>query len=283
VLVTSLLLLTACAHKADLTDPAAPLDKAAIHYTSDGLTITGLISKPPGPGPFPLILLNHGGFAPARSMSPYMDLFTKLGYVSLASDYRGCGNSQGKHEVARGEVRDVIAAMDYAATLPYVDASRIVHFGISHGGANALLAASRDGRIKAIVDVVGPVELADCYPYWVKNQNKPGIKPLVGLTTVIGGTPSEAPDKWRERSALYVADQIHCPVLLLYGDADDAIPADQGPRMFEALKQAGNTQCELMLLPGENHIFQKATWDRIGKHAVNFLNRRVKLPVLPEN
>src|SRR5262245_35617242 len=89
-------------------EDAKPRDKEAITYESEGLKITGLLSKPPGKGPFPLILVNHGGYDPAKSVAPFLDLFVKQGYVALASDYRGCGQSEGKHELAKGEVQDVL-------------------------------------------------------------------------------------------------------------------------------------------------------------------------------
>src|SRR4051794_19052046 len=65
-------------------------DKEAIGYESDGLKVTGLLSKPRGPGPFPLVVVNHGGYEPARSVAGFLDLFVTLGYVALAPDYRGC-------------------------------------------------------------------------------------------------------------------------------------------------------------------------------------------------
>src|SRR4051794_21706699 len=74
---------------ADDQAAAAPRDKEAIRYESDGLKVTGLLSKPPGPGPFPLVVVNHGGYEPARSVAGFVDLFVKLGYVALAPDYRG--------------------------------------------------------------------------------------------------------------------------------------------------------------------------------------------------
>ena len=36
-----------------------------ITYPSDGLTISGLMHVPFGPGPFPVIIMNHGYIAPA--------------------------------------------------------------------------------------------------------------------------------------------------------------------------------------------------------------------------
>jgi uncharacterized protein len=261
-------------------DDAQQRDKDAISYDSDGLKITGLISKPPGKGPFPLILVNHGGYDPAKSVGAFLDLFVKQGYVALASDYRGCGQSEGKHELAKGEVNDVLNAIKYGKGLPYVDRKRVVMWGFSHGAAIALLAASRDEGIKAVVAVQGPVELADCFRHWVKNKDKPGVKPLVGVSLHVGGTPEQVPAAWKERSALYVTKKIKCPVLLIYSEKDDAVPIDQGERMEKALKEAGNRAAKLIVVKGANHGLDKKSWGEVMKPMVNFLNQQVDLPEL---
>ena len=276
--VAALLAVASCGRQpATAQDDAKPLDRAAISYASDGLKITGLISKPAGPGPFPLMLVNHGGFDPAKSMAGWLDFFAKLGYVALASDYRGCGNSEGKRELAKGEVNDVLNAIQYARTLPYVDGQRVAVWGISHGAVLALLAASRDDSIRAVVAVQGPVELSDAYRHWVKHKDNPLLTHLAGVSTLVGGTPEQVPAAWKERSALYVADKIKCPVLLIYsdGDKDDLVPTDQGQRMAAALKESGNTASKLLLVPGVNHGLDKKTWGEVMMPMVNFFNQQL--------
>jgi dipeptidyl aminopeptidase/acylaminoacyl peptidase len=186
--------------------------------------------------------------------------------------------------LAKGEVGDVLGAIRYAKGFPAVDGKRVVLWGFSHGATIALLAASRDDAkgIKAVVAVQGPIELAECYRLWLRNRDRPGIKPLVGLTLHVGGTPEQVPEAWKERSPLYVAARIHCPVLLVYGDKDDAVPADQGPRMKAALEAAGNPSATLILLPETNHGLGPKRWAEVMRPMVNFLNQQVGLPELPE-
>lgn len=258
-------------------DDSSPRDKETIRYPSGSLMISGLLSKPAGKGPFPLVLINHGGFAPAKNMGGFMDLFVKDGYVALASDYRGTGQSEGKHEFAKGEVDDVLNAITYARTLPFVDGQRVVMLGASHGAAISLLAASRDPGIKAVVAVQGPVELAECYRHWVSAQDKPAVKPLASTHLYVGGTPEQLPEAWKERSALYAAAKIKCPVLLVYGDADDTIPADQGPRMEQALKQAGNFGVKLIMVKGANHGLDTKLWTGMFPPMLDFFSRAFRV------
>lgn len=277
VLLTTLALsftLTSCHRQpaADLISDAART-RVPISYTSDTLTITGLLSKPQGRGPFPLILVNHGGFDPAEKMASFLDLFAAAGYLALASDYRGCGKSQGQHEVAKGEVNDVLNAIRYAKTLPCVDPHRVHLFGFSHGGILSLLAASRDPSIQSVIVAQSPVEMAECHRHWVAHREDPGIQPLASLHLIVGGTPEEQPAAWRERSALYAAPQIHCPVLLIYSDSDAVIPTDQGPQMEKALRTSGNTHTRLIMLKNLNHGLTPAAWADLKPTLLDFLSQ----------
>lgn len=256
---------------ADL-DTAAACTRVPITYESDGLKIRALVSKPAGTGPFPIIIVNHGGFDPAEKIAPFADFFASSGYLALAPDYRGCGKSEGAHEVAKGEVNDVLAAIRHARQLRCADASRTCLFGFSHGAVLSLLAAARAERpVQGVIAAQGPVELADCYQHWVSHSSDPGLAALAQLHHFVGGTPAQQPQAWRQRSALYAAPGIRCPVLLIYSDADTAIPSDQGPRMQQALTAAGNTHVRLMMLPGLNHGLTPAAWMELRTPMVTFL------------
>jgi len=264
------------------TNTATAWHQQPITYLSDGLKITGLASKPDGAGPFPLVLVNHGGFEPARTVGPLLDLFAKVGYVAVASDYRGVAASEGKNEVAKGEVNDVLQAMAWARSLPCVDGKRVVMWGHSHGGCIALLAAARSPDIRAIVTIGAPVELAECYRHWVNTVERvPVLRPLIGLSLPIGGTPDQVPEAWRLRSPLYVAARIKCPVLMVQGGKDDAVPAEQARRMVTALEAAGNREARLLFDAEAGHVLDAKAYDRLGKKMISFLNQHAGLSALP--
>lgn len=92
----ALLVAIADAHGATAFSPAGngkTPTLAPISYPSDGLKITGLLGKPAGDGPFPWVIVHHGGFDPASSVASFAEFFVNRGFVALASDYRGCGVS----------------------------------------------------------------------------------------------------------------------------------------------------------------------------------------------
>ena len=53
--------------------------------------------------------------------------------------------------------------------------------------------------------------------------------------------------------------KVTVPVLVLNGDLDKQVSADQNlPEIEKALKEAENTDVTVRVLPGLNHLFQKA-------------------------
>ncbi|MFO1183577.1 MAG: alpha/beta fold hydrolase [Bauldia sp.] len=145
-----------------------------VFYPSDGLKIQAYVSRPAGRGPFPLVIFNHGSRAGQERRSvpfTYMaNLYAAAGYAVLVPERRGYGESEGPtfaeavgadlgpRFLARmeEEAGDVIAAMHYAGTLPFVDAQRVAVAGWSFGGIVSLLAAARpEAAFRAVIDQAG--------------------------------------------------------------------------------------------------------------------------------
>jgi len=68
-----------------------------IDYPSDNLTITGIMQIPPGDGPFPVVLLNHGYIPQSRYWSGAdtwraAEYLNAHGYLTLSSDFRTWGS-----------------------------------------------------------------------------------------------------------------------------------------------------------------------------------------------
>jgi dienelactone hydrolase len=118
---------------------------------------------PDGPGPFPLIVLSHGSPPDSRDRPkvgryrelPQIRIFVQLGFAVIVPIRRGFGATGGTYEEDAGSCRnpdytaagkqaalDVLAALDYAETLPQVDRDHVVLVGQSAGGFASLAAAS---------------------------------------------------------------------------------------------------------------------------------------------
>ena len=144
-----------------------------VFYPSGPLHIQAYLYKPPGEGPFPLIVYNHGSRATEeRQLRPYPYIgqtFAAAGYAVLVTERRGygrsegptmaeeIGNDSGPRLVARlsAEADDVIAAVDFLRTVPFVDTRRLSVMGWSLGGIVTMLTVARTDAFKAGVDQAG--------------------------------------------------------------------------------------------------------------------------------
>lgn len=77
------------------------------------------------------------------------------------------------------------------------------------------------------------------------------------LYRLIGGTPTEVPDIYHDRSPLYMADRIRSPVLVLQGSIDKVVPPNQSERIVDEIKSRGG-RVQYILFEGEGHGFRQA-------------------------
>lgn len=80
----------------------------------------------------------------------------EAGMVLMVPSLRGCNDSPGNREYFLGEAADVVAAIDFVATRPDVDTSRIYLGGHSTGATLALLAAPSSKKLRGVF-AFGPV------------------------------------------------------------------------------------------------------------------------------
>ncbi len=144
-----------------------------VFYPSGKLRIEAYVYKPEGPGPFPVVIYNHGSRVEHdREEVPFIyvgSMLTASGYVVVVPERRGYGKSDGQtFGQAVGEDRgprfvrrvqeetdDVLAAVEYVKTLPYVDSARMGVMGWSFGGITSVFAASRSEVFRVVIDQAG--------------------------------------------------------------------------------------------------------------------------------
>jgi dipeptidyl aminopeptidase/acylaminoacyl peptidase len=131
----------------------------------DGLEIEGLLTTPPGKGPFPLVLSVHGGpIGTSDDRFPRLlhALLLSRGFAILEPNPRGsAGRGQGFAAAVVGDmggadVGDVLAGVDAAVEAGHADPDRLMLTGGSYGGFMAAWIPTRDRRFEASV-AVSPV------------------------------------------------------------------------------------------------------------------------------
>jgi len=123
-----------------------------ITYLSDGLKVGGLLVKPKKPGNYPCIIYNRGGNRKLGQLVVATAALTlgelaKEGYIVIASNYRGNGNSEGKEQFGGDDVNDVVNLIDVLKEVEGADIERIGMYGWSRGGMMTYLALTRTDQI----------------------------------------------------------------------------------------------------------------------------------------
>ena len=126
-------------------------------------------------GPGPSSSSTTPAFGTAADFSDVALVFVDRGYLVFNPDYRGSGSSEGQHELAKGEVDDVISGIDYVKSQGLVKDNRVGLYGQSHGRRWPCWPPSRDPDIKAVVEEAGFSDAVDLY-YNVVNNSDPNIR-----------------------------------------------------------------------------------------------------------
>ncbi len=161
-------------------NPALPKYAEVVTFPGGALTLHGVIWKPEGNGPFPVMVYNHGSEAWPTDLHDIGPLYAKHGYVLFGPNRRGQGRSVDAAPYMNGQLiaerkahgdaawgrlavklheteqlDDQLAGIEYVKTLPYVDPKRIAVSGVSFGGIQTVLAAERGSGIRVAVDFAG--------------------------------------------------------------------------------------------------------------------------------
>jgi dipeptidyl aminopeptidase/acylaminoacyl peptidase len=252
-----------------------------VTYPSGDVTVSGVLLRPRGKGPFPAVVLNHGYIEPSvyvtgQGLMREQDYLARAGFVVLHTDYRGHAGSDpasdGDRESRLGYTRDTINAVQTLKKEPYVDPDRVAMLGRSMGGGvtlNALVA--QPGLVRAAV-VFAPVssDFVDNFERWTVAE-----RPQAAAATYRRfGTPEQEPEFYRGLSARTYFDRITEPVLIHHGTEDESCPVAWSRTTQRLLRRAG-VESTLEIYRGEQHAFGPQ-WPLSMERTVRFLRRQLR-------
>jgi dienelactone hydrolase len=227
-------------------------------YRGKPTRVFAYYAKPAGDGPFPAVVLVHGGGG--KAFREWAEHWAGRGYCALAMDLAGKGPKgplpdggpdQGD-DTKFGEFNDttvrdmwtyqavaaVLRGHTLLAGLPEVDKDRVAVTGISWGGYLTCIVAGLDHRLKAAVPVYG------CGFLHENSVWKPRLD----------GFPAARRDLWVKTfdPSVYLPG-VKCPILFLNGTNDFAYPLDSYRKCYDVVTAPKTLSVRLRLPHG--HIW----------------------------
>ena len=247
----------------------AGLDTAAFRPTEviawnsfDGRRITGLMTRPPTrfSGPRPVLIDFHGGPAAQARLgfngrTNY--LINELGIVLIEPNVRGSSGfgktfvSLDDGRLREDSVRDAGALLDWIATQPGLDASRVAVSGGSYGGYMVQAVAVHHGpRIRGAINIVGIshfvnfLENTESYRRDLRrveygDERDPAMRAFLHAI-----------------SPLTMAARMTAPMFVIHGRNDPRVPVSEAEQLVATLQRSG-VPVWTMIADNEGHGFAK--------------------------
>lgn len=221
--------------------------------SKEGIALEGIATFPASyekGRKYPFLVLPHGG--PEANDVLNFDAFARiiagLGYVVLQPEYRG-STGYGADFLAAiyqhfGDraYEDVDSATDFAVAQGWADPNRLAIFGWSAGGFMTSWTVTQTNRYKAAIEGAG---ITDWGPFlWTSD---------ISQVDYDARWTDEDPSAFSKFSAVYFANKVTTPLLILHGEADRRVPTFQGSEYFQILAARGKT-VRMVTYPGSPHF-----------------------------
>jgi len=209
---------------------------------------------PDGPGPFPTVIIVHGGgFTGGNKqmyVTPMFEPLTRAGFTWFSIDYRLA--PQYPFPAAIEDVDHAIEWVKAHASEYKVDTNRIALLGESAGAhIVSYVGTQRDPRwrVAAVVSFYGPHNLIGEYEMRQRQKKEPtALEAFLGIKTF----DAQAFKRLKKASPINHVRKGMPPYLLIHGTDDQVVEYQQSVNMCARMKQAGDS-CELYSVEGAGH------------------------------
>lgn len=236
-----------------------PEDLADVKFikypTRDGDMIPAYLTIPHGEGPWPLIVLPHGGphVSEVIVYDEWSQFLANNGYLVMQPEYRGSKGWGLKHwQKSFGQWGMLMAddkddGVEYLIEQGMTEPDKVAMFGWSYGGYAALAAATRsDKNVYQCVIAGAPVsDLPQARADFAKG---------------IEASERYIDETYDGVSPLAEADKIQIPVMIVHGDADQRVPYYHAERMDKKMENLGK-DVKLVTLEKADHFSNTLFFD----------------------
>jgi len=237
-----------------------PCRSAFTFEARDGLVVTGFITRPAAPPPWPVVLAIHDGPG-ARDLpqlDPWAQHLAAAGFCCVQVNYRGSrgfGKSfrdAGNRQWSLAMQQDLVDALRSAQIADAADPRRIGAVGYGYGGYAALmLATQKEVPLAAVASAGAPTDLVRYVRGLMSFGGPAGLEQAARI-----GHPEDDRDLLVSASPLSRAADIGVPVLLVHGRQDAQVPVVHATMLADALSLAGG-RCELTIYEDEGHALAR--------------------------
>jgi 2,6-dihydroxypseudooxynicotine hydrolase len=210
----------------------------------EGTVIPGILRRPRDLMRAPLVILVPGLDSVKEELYAIENEFLHRGMATLTIDGPGQGENAPRFPIRRDWSTVITPLIEHLLLHDVgVDLGRIGFMGISMGGIYGPYAAAKEKRVKALVALAGPYDLAECWPK-LNPLTKGGYRFYTKSRD-----EDEAFAKAKELTLAGVLKDVTCPMLVIHGGRDRLFPPEQAERIA---REAPNA--ELLLYPEGNHV-----------------------------
>ena len=256
-------------------DYAGAPQKEFLTINSDGTELNAYMVKPAGFDPsrrYPVIMWQYSGPGSQEVFNRWAmdwDIYAaQQGFLVVCVDGRGTGGrgTTFRNVVYRRlghyETIDQLNAARWVASLPYVNPDAIGIAGWSYGGYETLMCATEANGPYAAAVAVAPVTSWRFYDTVYSERFM--LTPQQNGAAYDSGAPLER------------ASSLACPLLLMYGTADDNVHPENTIEFVSRLQEAG-MDCDVLMFPNMNHSINGCDSRRVVyAKMIDFFRRNLK-------
>jgi dipeptidyl aminopeptidase/acylaminoacyl peptidase len=264
-----------------------------ISYTSEWLTISGIMNIPKWEGTFPLLILNHGYidtsvYTNGRWLKREQDYLANNGFTVLHTDYRNHAFSdtdeslQGTWVILRSKkywadaINAILAVQkakqEWLGELKYVDSKKFWMLWHSMGGWVTMYSLVSQPELISAAVLYAPVHSNQFYNFQRWWKNRLTTSEIQEINNIYGN--SEESESFKSISPETYFENIKAPVQMYFGTNDESCPIAWWYEIQSALTDAWK-DIDFRVYEGEQHEFWPQ-WENFMSSSVMFFNTHLR-------